>query len=300
MFAGSYQSLTISASGITVLGRTNLGQGTTSVAPLKFTSGSLLTSAEAGVMEFLTDRFYATITTATARKMIALSDTDYGGMYTYDKNVSLAINTANVYHAYHLVTAGDVVTGLVNGWTFAAGRTVDANITSEANTGGKLRIVCSAAHSLTTGDIVMITNANDARHNKKTRVSFDGTNPTTEFICDDITYVAGAGASAAEVDEPAYLKCTSATNQIYRLVWTVTGSSAAGNKVFKFEPVQNITDLDNCAAETTCSSTTLENMGGQGFITVNTGDRVWIQCKNTSGDTTDFAMKHFNLTVMRA
>lgn len=50
--------------------------GTTAAntAPLKFNSGSLLTTAEAGAVEFLTDDFYATITTGAARKMFVLND----------------------------------------------------------------------------------------------------------------------------------------------------------------------------------------------------------------------------------
>ena len=51
----------------------HLKAGTTaaSTAPLKFTSGSLLTTAEAGAVEFLTDAFYGTITTGAARKTFA-------------------------------------------------------------------------------------------------------------------------------------------------------------------------------------------------------------------------------------
>ena len=36
-----------------------------------------------------------------------------------------------------------------------------------------------------------------------------------------------------------------------------------------------------------------------GLISVNTGDRIWMQCKNTTGDTTDFVVKHFQLNVAR-
>lgn len=50
------------------------GTTTAGTAPLKFTSGSLLTSPEVGAVEFLTDRLYFTQTTGTARKTIALTD----------------------------------------------------------------------------------------------------------------------------------------------------------------------------------------------------------------------------------
>lgn len=54
----------------------HLAAGTTaaSTAPLKFTSGALNTTAEAGAIEFLTDTFYATITTGAARKAILLGN----------------------------------------------------------------------------------------------------------------------------------------------------------------------------------------------------------------------------------
>lgn len=53
-----------------------IGAGTTgsNTAPLKFTSGPLNTSAEAGAFEFLTDSIYFTITTGSARKEITLND----------------------------------------------------------------------------------------------------------------------------------------------------------------------------------------------------------------------------------
>jgi hypothetical protein len=47
------------------------GTTTANTAPLKFTSGSLLTTTEAGAIEFLTDDYYATITTGA------------GGSYSY-------------------------------------------------------------------------------------------------------------------------------------------------------------------------------------------------------------------------
>ena len=50
------------------------GTATANTAPLKFNSGTLLTAAEAGAIEFLTDAFYATITTTAARKRILLSN----------------------------------------------------------------------------------------------------------------------------------------------------------------------------------------------------------------------------------
>jgi len=47
------------------------GVAAASGAPLKLTSGTLLTTAEAGAIEFLSDAFHATITTGAARKTFA-------------------------------------------------------------------------------------------------------------------------------------------------------------------------------------------------------------------------------------
>lgn len=50
------------------------GTATAGNLPLRFTSGSLNTTAVAGGVEFLTDKFYGTITTGAARKELALND----------------------------------------------------------------------------------------------------------------------------------------------------------------------------------------------------------------------------------
>jgi hypothetical protein len=50
------------------------GSATQYTSPLKFTSGTLLTTPEAGAVEFLTDDFWATITTGAARKGVVLTD----------------------------------------------------------------------------------------------------------------------------------------------------------------------------------------------------------------------------------
>jgi len=47
------------------------GTATANTAPLKFTSGVLNTTPEAGAVEFLTDAYYGTITTGAARKTFA-------------------------------------------------------------------------------------------------------------------------------------------------------------------------------------------------------------------------------------
>ena len=64
---GGHQNITIQA------GQTGVGK-----APLKFTSGSLTSAAEAGAVEFLADRLYFTQTNSTTRKVIAAFDDTSG------------------------------------------------------------------------------------------------------------------------------------------------------------------------------------------------------------------------------
>jgi len=54
------------------------GTAAAGTAPLKFTSGTLLSSPEAGATEFNADNLYFTITTGTVRKKIALYDDSSG------------------------------------------------------------------------------------------------------------------------------------------------------------------------------------------------------------------------------
>jgi hypothetical protein len=73
-FSGALNNVGVGVSAATAALQLRAGTTAASSAPLKFTSGPLMTSGEAGACEFLTDDFYATITTGTARKGIVLND----------------------------------------------------------------------------------------------------------------------------------------------------------------------------------------------------------------------------------
>jgi len=60
---GGHQNITVRA-----------GSATAGTAPLKFTSGTLLSTAEVGAVEFNSDSLYFTITTGTTRKKVAMYD----------------------------------------------------------------------------------------------------------------------------------------------------------------------------------------------------------------------------------
>jgi len=94
----------------------NLQAGSTaaSKAPLKFTSGPLQTAAEVGAIEFLTDAYYATITTAAARKQF---------LFTDGSAASLTGTAAGL-------TAGNATNTTSNSGTGAYARVTDPAITS--------------------------------------------------------------------------------------------------------------------------------------------------------------------------
>jgi hypothetical protein len=68
------------SSSTTSEGTVNLRAGTTAAgtAPLKLSSGTLMTTPEAGAVEFASDKLYVTIPTGLARKQVALTETDTG------------------------------------------------------------------------------------------------------------------------------------------------------------------------------------------------------------------------------
>jgi len=94
--------------------------GTTaaSTAPLKFTSGSLLTTPEAGAVEFAVDKLYFTQTTGTTRKVVAAYDDSSGvsgDMYYRDSSGNLI--RIPIGSSTHVLT----VAGGVPTWTAPAG-----------------------------------------------------------------------------------------------------------------------------------------------------------------------------------
>lgn len=81
--------------------------GTTAAgtAPLKLTSGTNMTTAEAGAVEFTTDDFFATITTGAARKAFILDD---GARLTSGKIPIATTNGRLIDSTVDLLTAGGI------------------------------------------------------------------------------------------------------------------------------------------------------------------------------------------------
>ena len=104
------------------------GTATANTAPIKLTSGTLLTTAEAGALEFLTDAYYATTTTGAVRRMIVAGNTGRATGQTA-ANTSVATYTLGASDATYEVSANVLVTT-----SSAENFTVTVTYTDEGNT----------------------------------------------------------------------------------------------------------------------------------------------------------------------
>ena len=139
---GNYRMTIVAAGQIGLNGITaptawlHLPAGTTaaSTAPLKFTSGSLQTTAEAGAMEFLTDSYYVTTTTGAKRRMLVAGNTGRATAQTAAV-ASVATYTLGAADASFEVSANVLVT-TSSGEAF----TVQVTYTDEGNTARTLTL----------------------------------------------------------------------------------------------------------------------------------------------------------------
>ncbi len=83
----------IGTTGPTAVLHLKAGTATASTAPLKFTSGTLLGTPEAGAIEFLSDAYYATITTGAVRKTFAFLESP---IFTTDITTPKVKNSGNI------------------------------------------------------------------------------------------------------------------------------------------------------------------------------------------------------------
>lgn len=219
----------------------------------------------------------------------------YGGFYAYNKTIAFNIVTPDVYHAFGLRTASDLTSTHLSGWTFDAGRIVDANIIAEANPSGNiLGVETSASHGLVNDDIVTLHGMNNAAHNGATKITKVD---DTHFTCQNIAYVAGAGESTGSVYAPAYLQAGASAAGTYIATCNIDGTAAQLNKNWKWELNVGIVAQDNVVTERN-STTTLASMSCGGIVVIAVGDRVWLSGKNVS-DTSDYTVKNMNIYMHR-
>lgn len=134
--------ITFEAGGNIGIGTTNpsavlhikAGTATAGSAPVKFTSGTLLTTAEAGAVEFLTDAYYGTITTGATRKTFAFLESP-----------SFTTPTLGTASATSLISTGSannraVINKILFGATTDAATAVELTTDGAAGSGSTNRI----------------------------------------------------------------------------------------------------------------------------------------------------------------
>jgi len=264
--AGNAITFTEALTNVTITGTGTLGGTHAGVA-----AATLATLTEDGVFTATHPR--GEMTMYEAAQTITISDTDeYQGVYGFS-------------------------TGDVQNFTFNAGRRVDANLDSEANPSASvLRIKTSAAHNLTTGDIVTMVNMNNAGHEGPTAVTVVDAD---EFDCDDIAYVAGAGASAGVVDEGDYLLAGAGAAGNYLMNMNLSVQHAAGSaNAFKWELNINATEPDKCVGEALITNNAITPIGATCLDAIAVGDRVWLAIRNKTG-ANDIVLQHGNINLIR-
>lgn len=108
------------------------GTATTNTAPLKFNTGTLLTAAEAGAMEFLTDGLFFTRTTGAIRENIPLVQT---GRFTAETaaNASIVTYTPTVDSSYWISGNVNVTTSSAEAFNLQVAYTDETNTARTLN-----------------------------------------------------------------------------------------------------------------------------------------------------------------------
>jgi len=233
----------------------HLKAGTTaaSTAPLKLTSGDLMTAPEAGAIEFLTDTFYGTITTGVARKAFAFA--------------------ADVVPTSRTITAG---TGLSGGGDLTANRTLSVDQSFAPTWTGKHTFANDIDFGSGANRVLKIAD-NDSLRSLTVKTG-DEVTPSTgsgDFLLD----VGAAAASAGKLK----LGATNAAE-----VWLV----ASGKKLGFFGTTaavqasaytQTYTTADKTQANLT-SATLTDSSGGSPGTTLAAITGGGIACENATKD----------------
>lgn len=270
------------------------GSTVASTAPIKLTSGSLMTNPEAGAIEFLSDKYYATTTTGPIRKEIQLYDTYYGEAYFYTAtgaaSTSLAIDTSLIYHAIVLASSA----GINAGFTHKAGQANAIASVAENSAGVSYKVTTTGNHNLIAGECITHTGFT-TRTTYRGKFVVQSTPSATEYIVLG-TYL---GTDTGFMKRGYSLRANTGSAGVYRITHSLSASVANSNTTFKLEMNINTTELDNIASEKRFgSSAELDTITNSGMAQIADGDYIWMSIANMT-DATDFSVRHSNITLNR-
>lgn len=149
---GGHQKITVRA-----------GTATAGTAPLKFTSGTLLTTPEAGAVEFNSDTLYFTVTTGTTRKKVAIYNDASGAtgdLYYRDASgnfVRLGIGSAGqtLKVSSGLPSWGDAATAFT--WNEVTGTAQTAVVNNGYITNNSSLVTVTLPSTAAVGDVIEVS-----------------------------------------------------------------------------------------------------------------------------------------------
>jgi len=219
---------------------------------------------------------------------VATTSSYYAAMYLNNNSNAEVISTA----AYPVLLM-NFTAGSLSGFTFDAGRIVDADIASEADA-TQLEVTTSAAHNLTTGDIVSQTGMNNAAHNGVTTVTVTA---ATTYTCDQIAYAGNAGASSGDIVEGSHLIAGTGAAGMYSICWHLSVTPAAAS-IYKAQIHKNYTACTTCVGQRKFPNNDQGNIVGGGIATIADADKIYIGITCTDG-TNNIVNQYGNFSLHR-
>jgi len=204
--------------------------------------------------------------------ILAQADTNYGEFKVSDNATETVIRGDDEYQA---LTA-NVVTGLQNGFTYAAG--LLGEVASIADGTGGLIAVTDVGHGLSAGDMITMNGHTDSAYNGIFEVM---TVPTANVFTVTATYTA---TDTGYWQKGASLKVNAGGAGTYKGTWASTGIAASNGQTVDFCPVVNTTPAAAACARRTFSNADYGSFGGTEIVTLAVDDIIWFVMRNTTSD----------------
>ena len=212
-------------------------------------------------------------------------------MTEYENAVLTGFDQTNTYHP---VVDAAVSGSTLDGWTYLG--SASGTYTTVANAGGgQITFGGATGHGMVAGQVVFITSSSVA--------GYQPPNPTI-FIIQSVTAntftVIGTFTTTATGNWSRGCSLTAGAGAAgqYLLFWSVTVTPAGNNKNFKFEPVQNATNVDKCSAGSILTTTGPQCMSNQCCLPIAAGDILTLAGNNQT-DSNDFTLVNMNFQLKR-